>query len=71
MHSFKASSDLFISAPSNFVCCFYSETSEARSLPAKSINDTFPYDLLLLSFRFICRIAWDREESSFWVVDPI
>ena len=64
MHSFNASKDLLISAPSNFVYCFYSETSEARSLPARSINEIFPWDLLLESLRFIRRMACEREESS-------
>ena len=39
MHSFKAKSDLFISAPSIFVFLFVSMVSTARSLPAKSIKD--------------------------------
>ena len=39
MHSFKARSDLFISAPSIFVLLFVSMVSTARSLPAKSIKE--------------------------------
>ena len=68
MHSLSASKDLLISAPSNLVYYFYSATSEARSLPAKSINEIFPCDLPLLSFRLIYKIAWERDESSLCVV---
>ena len=53
MHSFKANKDLFISAPSNFVCLFTSMVSAARSLPAKSIKEIFPKSLLFESFIFI------------------
>ena len=47
MHSFSASKDLFISAPSNLtslylVCLSESVTSAPLSLPAKSIKDIFP-----------------------------
>ena len=42
MHSFKASSDLLISAPSNLVCLSAELDTAPRSLPARSIRENFP-----------------------------
>lgn len=64
MHSFKESSDLFISAPSILVCLSMSMWSAPRSLPAKSMNEIFPCSFLP-SLRDICKMAWDLEESAF------
>lgn len=56
MHSFSASKDLLISAPSIRVYLWYSTTSAPRSLPAKSINESLPA-ALLPTFSWIWRIA--------------
>ena len=42
MHSFKASNDLLISAPSNLVCLSAELDTAPRSLPARSIRENFP-----------------------------
>lgn len=42
MHSLSASNDLLISAPSIRVCLLVSMVSAPRSLPARSMNDSFP-----------------------------
>mmetsp|Transcript_8531 Transcript_8531/g.17065 ORF Transcript_8531/g.17065 Transcript_8531/m.17065 type:complete len:333 (-) Transcript_8531:769-1767(-) len=42
MHSFSASKLLLISAPSIRVCLSFSYVSAPRSLPARSINESFP-----------------------------
>ena len=56
MHSFSASSDLLISAPSIRVWRSLSFTSDARSLPAKSINDSLPVcvQVCVGVFAFVC-----------------
>lgn len=65
IHSFKASNDLFIYAPSILVCFYnWSAWSAALSLPARSINDIFPCGLFFF-FNVICNIACDLEESLF------
>ncbi len=72
MHSFKANNDLFISAPSNLVYLFWSVTSAALSLPAKSIKDILPYYLELFpSFNTIYNIAWERDESKLAPVELV
>mmetsp|Transcript_70233 Transcript_70233/g.205956 ORF Transcript_70233/g.205956 Transcript_70233/m.205956 type:complete len:229 (-) Transcript_70233:873-1559(-) len=79
MHSFRASRDLLISAPSMRVCrSWSSEWSAPRSLPARSMKDTLPCSLSRPSssgrwgsFRLICRIAWEREESTLAPVTPV
>eukprot|EP00960_Hanusia_phi_P038688 753551-Hanusia_phi.AAC.2 len=53
MHSFNARRDLLISAPSMRVCLSLSLTSEARSLPAKSMKLSFP-TLLFILLNCIC-----------------
>ena len=70
IHSFNANNDLLISAPSNLVYLFVSLTSAPLSLPAKSINDNFPWDLDP-SFNVIYKIAWDLEESLFDELDAV
>ena len=42
MHSFNASRDLLISAPSNLVCLSAELDTAPRSLPARSIRENFP-----------------------------
>ena len=72
MHSFRAKSDLFISAPSILVYLFYSTVSAPLSLPAKSMNVIIPClfeSLMFLSY--ICRIAWDLELSALAPVTPL
>ena len=62
IHSLSASRDLLISAPSKRVCLLVSLTSAPLSLPAKSMNDNFPWHLEP-SLRTIYKIACDRDES--------
>jgi hypothetical protein len=50
MHSFKARSDLLISAPSILVYRFWSIVSAPLSLPAKSMKDILPCSLYSLTF---------------------
>ena len=69
MHSFKASKDLLISAPSIFVCLFVFIVSAPRSEPAKSMKLIFPYSLPLC-FSCIYRIACERELSALAPVWP-
>lgn len=71
MHSLSASKDLLISAPSNQVYLPVSLVSAPLSLPAKSMNDIFPYTLPWGCFKLIQRIAWDLEESLLAAVDPV
>jgi hypothetical protein len=72
MHSFKARSDLLISAPSILVYRFWSIVSAPLSLPAKSMKDILPcslYSLTFLSWNW--RIAWERELSALAPVWPL
>ena len=50
MHSFSASSDLLISAPSILVCRLAELVSAPRSLPARSISENLPNRGFLLLF---------------------
>jgi|688.fasta_scaffold135986_2 hypothetical protein len=61
IHYFKDNKDLFISAPSILVCFFISVWSAPLSLPAKSINDIFPYTFLPY-FKVTCKIACDLDD---------
>lgn len=70
MHSFRASKDLLISAPSNLVCLFWSMTSAPLSLPAKSIKEILPYSWFPL-LKLMDKMAWDREESELELFDPV
>ena len=70
MHSFNASKDLFISAPSNLVYLLELTTSAPLSLPARSMNDILPC-VLLLTFNYSCKIACDLEEFIFAPVVPL
>jgi hypothetical protein len=70
IHSFNANNDLLISAPSKRVYLFVSLTSAPRSLPAKSINDNFPWHLFP-SFNVIYNIACDLDESLFAEFDAV
>lgn len=70
IHSLRASKLLLISAPSIFVCLFWSKVSAPLSHPAKSINANFPW-VLLPALSSICKMACDLEESAlvlFWLV---
>ena len=70
MHSFNASKDLLISAPSSLVCLFMSMVSAPRSQPARSMKESFP-NTFFPSRREMERMAWEREESElveFWDV---
>ncbi len=72
MHSFRASSDLLISAPSWRVYLFWSTVSAPLSLPAKSMKVIMPCLLVLLTFlSCICKMAWDRELSALAPVTPL
>jgi len=78
MHSFRASNDLLISAPSNRVYLFWSMTSAPLSLPAKSMKDNLPSIIiytvpwtLLWSLIEIWRIAWDLDESLFELFEAV
>lgn len=72
MHSFNASNDLLISAPSPLVCLLLSTVSAPRSLPAKSIKLIFPIVLpSCLFFRESYKIACDLELSAFAPVTPL
>ena len=55
MHSFKASRDLLISAPSILVCLLAELVSAPLSLPARSMSENLPYKgfLLLLTLKMI------------------
>ena len=71
MHSFKASNDLLISAPSNLVYLLELTTSAPLSLPARSIKDIFPIVLLFVAnFNSNYRIACDLEEFMLAPVEP-
>lgn len=72
IHSFKARSDLLISAPSILVYLFYSTVSAPLSLPAKSINVIMPclFESVMF-FNYIWRIACDLELSAFAPVTPL
>ncbi len=67
MHSFKASKDLLISAPSILVCLFAEDVSAPRSLPARSISENLPYRgfLAVLFRKIIWNTACDRDECWF------
>ena len=73
MHSFSANNDLFISAPSIYVCLStQSIVSAPRSEPARSMNDIFPCSFLEeSSYKLIYKIAWLRLESSLAPVEPM
>ena len=72
IHSFKANSDLFISAPSILVCLLAEFVSAPRSFPAKSIRENFPCKGLLLVFtlKTIWKTAWLLDEFAFALVWP-
>lgn len=70
IHSFRARSDLLISAPSKRVYLFWSTTSAPLSLPAKSMNDNLPWSLLW-SFKWIWRMACDLDESLLALFDAV
>lgn len=60
--SFKAKSDLLISAPSIRVWRSVSKVSAPRSLPARSMKLILPCSSLFSrSFRLICRMACDLD----------
>lgn len=63
IHSFKASKDLLISAPSILVCFFISVWSAPLSLPARSMKEILP-KVFFPSFKEIWRIACEREDSE-------
>lgn len=63
MHSLRAKRDLLISAPSSLVYLFWSWTSAPLSLPAKSINESFPWRCFPY-FKLMMSRAWDREDSE-------
>lgn len=71
MHYFNANKLLFIYAPSILVCfSSWSAWSAALSLPARSMKEIFPWTLFPF-FREICKIACERDESTFvpfWAV---
>lgn len=71
MHSFKANNDLFISAPSIQVYFPFSCTSAPHSLPAKSMNESFPNYFPFGSLIVIVRTACDQDESAFAPVYPV
>jgi len=70
IHSFKANSDLLISAPSILVYLLLFTTSAPLSDPARSINDIFPIVLFYI-YNENYKIAWDLEEFIFAPVVPL
>ena len=67
IHSFKASKDLLISAPSSLRCLLFDWQSAALSEPAKSTKSSLPHyfpPTLMLNEQ----IAWDLDEVSFAAV---
>ena len=72
IHSFKANSDLLISAPSILVCLLVEFVSTPCSFPTKSIRENFPCKdlLLVLTLKTIWKTAWLLDEFAFALVWP-
>jgi hypothetical protein len=64
MHSFRASRDLLISAPSIQVYFPFSCTSAPLSLPARSMKESFPNCFPFGSLIVMVNTACDLEESA-------
>ena len=72
MHSFRQSRLLLISAPSRRVCRSLDDASAARSEPARSTSERRPRARAAspASYSATCRIACEREDTSFALVAP-
>lgn len=70
MHSFKASNDTFILAPSVLLLESLLLVSLPLSLPAKSTIDILEYALAFKSvYNLISQMACERDDTSFDVVE--